>query len=323
MAGSLAEVAPTSPAEPGNGRGSRRKSGSSTPKPRRSLVTYGSWWWALPGLAAVASVHYIATFIGASYAFTDFNGLGGANWVGLDNFNRISADFAVMASLGNTAFIAIGFLVLTNVIGLGLALALNRGLKTRYFLRTVLFLPVVLSSIAVSYVWKYIFAFDGPLNQLLKTFGLSDGTYVWLADPKFALWAILFVAVWQNIGMAMVIFLAGLALVPHELEEAAALDGAGIFRRFTTITIPMIQPAIAISTTLALTQGLKIFDQVKAMTNGGPFGATETLSTVIYSNTYDYGQYGYGAAISLVFTVVILIAAALQLYLTRDRGVNN
>lgn len=322
MSGSLAKKATTSAIEPGSGRGSGRKSGSSTHK-HRTLVKHGSWWWAVPGLAAVASVHYIATFIGASYAFTDFSGIGDFNWVGWENFGRIFEDFAVTASLGNTAFLAIGFLVLSNIIGLGLALALNRNLKTRYFLRTILFLPVVLSSIAVSYVWKYIFAFDGPLNQLLKATGISDGTYVWLADPKFALWAILFVAVWQNIGMAMVIYLAGLALVPHELEEAAALDGAGITRRFWNITVPMIQPSIAISTTLALTQGLKIFDQVIAMTNGGPFGATETLSTVIYKDTYEFSNYGYGASISLVFTVVILIAAGAQLYLTRDRGVHN
>jgi raffinose/stachyose/melibiose transport system permease protein len=288
-----------------------------------SLVKHGSWWWALPGLAAVASIHYIATFLGGSYSFTDFTGLGDANWVGLENYNRIFSDFEVMASLGNTAFLAIGFLLATNIIGLGLALALNRGLKTRYLLRTLLFLPVVLSSISVSYIWKYIFAFDGPLNQLLKALGLSDGTYVWLADSQFALWAILIVAVWQNIGMAMVIFLAGLALVPIELEEAASLDGASVFRRFWTITVPLIQPSIAISTTLALTTGLKIFDQVKAMTNGGPFGATETLSTVIYRNTYEFSSYGYGAAISMVFTVVILIAAAAQMYFTRDRGVNN
>ena len=322
MSDSLAKDAPTSPAESGKGRGSGRKPGSSTHK-HGSLVKHGAWWWALPGVAAVASIHYIATFIGASYAFTDFSGIGEANWVGFDNFARIGADFEVMASLGNTAFLAIGFLLGTTLLGLFLALALNRGLKTRYLLRTLLFLPVVLSAISVSYIWKYIFAFDGPLNQLLKAFGLSDGTYVWLADPKFALWAILIVAVWQNTGMAMVVFLAGLALVPHELEEAAALDGAGIFRRFFTITLPMIQPAMAIATTLGLTQGLKIFDQVIAMTNGGPFGATDTLSTVIYRNTYEFSSYGYGAAISLVFTVVILAAAALQLYLTRDRGVNN
>lgn len=272
---------------------------------------------------AVLAVHYVATFTGASYAFTDFDGYGTFNWIGFDNFTRISADPEVMGSIGNTLFFALLFLVATNVLGLLLALALNRSLKSRYILRALLFLPVVLAPISVSFIWRYIFDAEGALNQLLKTLGLSDGTYVWLADPQFAKWAILIVFVWQNIGMAMVIYLAGLALVPIELEEAAALDGAGIFRRFFTITVPMIQPSIAINTTLSLTTGLKIFDQVMALTGGGPYGATETLSTVIYRNTFAYQSYGYGASIALVFTVIIFGAAALQMYLTRDRGVHN
>ncbi len=322
MSGSLEKTATTSPKKSGLNRGPGRKPGASALK-HKSLVVHGSWWWAFPGLAAVIAVHYIATFLGAGYAFTDFTGIGDANWVGFDNFGRILQDYEVLASLGNTAFLAIGYLVLTNVIGLLLALALNRGLKSRYLLRTLLFLPVVLSSISVSYIFKYIFAVDGALNNILVALGFEDLQRIWLAEPESALIAVLIVAVWQHTGMAMVIYLAGLALVPQELEEAAALDGAGIWKRFRHITLPMIQPAIAINTTLALTSGLKIFDQVKAMTNGGPFGATDTLSTVIYRNTFEFMDYGYGAAISLVFSVVIFVAAAIQLYLTRDRGVNN
>ncbi len=322
MSDTLEKTATTSPKRSGLNRGPGRKPGASALK-HKSMVVHGSWWWALPGLAAVFAVHYVATFLGATYAFTDFNGIGSFQWVGIDNFVRILDDYEVMSSIGNTGFLAIGYLVLTNIIGLLLALALNRGLKTRYLLRTVLFLPVVLSAISVSYIFKYIFAFDGPLNGVLAALGLENLQRIWLAEPESALIAVLIVAVWQHTGMAMVIYLAGLALVPQELEEAAALDGAGIWGRFKHITLPMIQPAIAINTTLALTGGLKIFDQVKAMTNGGPFGATDTLSTVIYRNTYEFMNYGYGAAISLVFSVVILVAAAFQLYLTRDRGVNN
>jgi raffinose/stachyose/melibiose transport system permease protein len=142
----------------------------------------------------------------------------------------------------------------------------------------------------------------------------------WLADNTWSLWVILLVVVWQNIGFAMVIYLAGLATVPQELEEAAAIDGAGVWRRFRSVTVPMIQPAIAVSTTLSIIQGMKIFDQVIAMTNGGPFGATETLSTIIYKKTFSFMQYGYGSAISLLFTIVILILALIQSYLTRDRS---
>lgn len=317
----LEQTATDNPALSANGKGSKRKLGpQARAMKHKALIKYGKWWWALPGLLAVLGVHYIATFTGAVYAFTDFSGIGDFNWIGTENFQKIFSDEEVSSSIGNTLFLAFGFLILTNVIGLLFALALNRGLKSRYILRAVLFLPVVLASISVSFIWRYIFAADGALNALLKNFGLSDGNYVWLADPGFARWSILIVAVWQQIGMAMVIYLAGLALVPAELEEAAAIDGAGIWRRFRSITVPMIQPSIAINTTLALTTGLKIFDQVMALTNGGPFGASDTLSTVIYRTTFQYQEYGYGASIALVFSVIIFFAAALQMFLTRDRG---
>lgn len=306
--------------EPARGRkgGPGRKPRSTTLQPSSKLITYGSWWWTLPALAAVFAVHYVATILGAMYAFTDFSGIGSFNWVGFDNFKRIPIDPQVMSSIGNTFFIGIMYLVLTNLAGLGMALALNRTLKSRYVLRTLLFLPVVLSSLAVSYIFRFIFDTSGPLNQVLHSLGLG-GTTVWLADPKTAIWTIITVLVWQQTGVPMVIYLAGLAVVPAELDEAAAIDGAGVFARFWHITLPLLQPAIAISTTLSLIQGLRVFDQVIAMTNGGPFGATETLSTVIYKKTFTFSSFGYGASISLIFTLIIIAAAVIQLFLTRDR----
>ncbi len=299
-----------------------RKSGARSAVPKK-LVKHGYWWWSLPALAAIIAIHYIATGVGLMYSFTDFEGIGEFNWVGFENYSKILDDTDVTSSIANTFFIAITSFVLTNAIGLLLALALNRGLKTRYLLRTLLFLPVILSTIAVSYIFRFIFYIEGPINSLLVAIGLPDAQKTWLADEKWSIWVILIVVVWQNIGFAMVIYLAGLATVPQELEEAAAIDGAGVWRRFTSVTVPMIQPALAVSTTLSIIQGMKIFDQVIAMTGGGPYGATETLSTQIYHKTFEYMQYGYGSSISMVFTVVILIMALIQTWLTRDRsGVN-
>jgi len=296
--------------------GSGRKPGS---RPRK-LISYGSWWWALPGLLAVFSVHYVATAIGGAYAFTDFKGIGAFDFIGFENFVEILDDKKAFGSIGNTVFLALASLVVVNVVGLLFALALNRGIKSRYVLRTLLFLPVVLSPLAVSYIFRFIFGVDGPLNSALVALGLESWQRPWLADPEFAIYTILSVMIWQNIGFAMIIYLAGLATVPIEIEEAAAIDGAGPFSRFWHITLPMIQPAVAIASTLSLTQGLKVFDQVQAMTRGGPYGATETLSTVIYTETFANANFGYGAALSLVFTVLVLAAAALQLYITRDRS---
>jgi len=296
-------------------RGPKRKLGPSFKK--QKTVVFGSWLWALPALTAVLFVHYIATYIGGSYAFTDFNGISDANWVGLDNFLRIGTDPQTLGAIGNTFFIAIIYFIGVNIIGLSLALALNRGLKTRYLLRVLMFLPVVLSSLAVSYIFKFIFDFEGPLNKFLMLFGVEPK--LWLADTTTAIWTIIIVAVWQNSGLGMVIFLAGLATVPQELEESAAIDGAGVFSRFWHITLPMIQPAIAITTTLSLVTGLRIFDQVVAMTGGGPFGATDTMSTIIYRITFEYSDFGYGTALATVFAIILALAAGLQLWITKDR----
>jgi raffinose/stachyose/melibiose transport system permease protein len=284
----------------------------------RPLIAYGRWWWALPAIVAVLLIHYIATAGGAFYAFTNWTGVGDFDFIGLDNFRRIFDDPALIGSLKNTLFLAFGFLILTNVVGLLLALALNRTLKTRYVLRALFFMPVVLSPLAVSYVWKFIFDFNGPLNQVIGWVGVEPKT--WLADPDLALWAILVVMAWQTTGMVMVIFLAGLATVPPEIEEAAALDGASTWRRFRHITIPSVRPSIAIASTLMLIQGLRVFDQVLALTGGGPAGATETLATQVYKQTFALSQFGFGAALALFLTVIMLVFSVLQQVATKDRS---
>lgn len=296
-----------------------------TPPPRqrgkRPLIKYGHWWWALPAIVFVIGVHYLATLTGGFFAFTNWTGLGDWEFIGVDNFVRIFNDPLLLGSVTNTLFLAFGSVILTNIIGLLFALAINRMLKSRYILRTLLFLPVVLSPLAVSYVWKFIFQFDGPLNGFLGAVGLESWQKVWLADPTWSIWAILTVVVWQQCGFVMVIYLAGLASVPVEVEEAAALDGAGVFKRFWHVTVPAIRPSIAIATTLGIIQGLRIFDQILALTGGGPAGSTETLATQVYKQAFSLGQFGFGSALALVLTLIILAFAILQQYLTRERGV--
>jgi raffinose/stachyose/melibiose transport system permease protein len=286
---------------------------------RKQLISYGHWWWALPAVVLVIGVHYVATLTGGFFAFTDWTGLGDWSFIGIDNFVRIFNDPLLLGAVWNTLFLAFGSVVLTNIFGLLFALAINRMLKTRYILRTLIFMPVVLSPLAVAYVWKFIFQFNGPLNGFLGLIGLEDLQKVWLADPTWSIWAILITVVWQQTGFVMVIYLAGLASVPVEVEEAAALDGAGIWGRFWNVTVPAIRPSIAIATTLGIIQGLRIFDQILALTGGGPAGATETLATEVYKQAFALGQFGFGSALALVLTVIILAFAILQQYLTRDR----
>lgn len=286
---------------------------------RSGLIGYGYWWWVLPALVLSGAVIYFATAAGAFYAFTNWSGIGPYEFVGVSNFVKVFQTPQYLGALVNTVVLAVGFVVFTNLIGLGFALALNRTLKTRYVLRTLIFMPVVLSPVAVSFIWKFIFAYNGPLNQILGDVGLGSLRHDWLAVPKLALGCVLVVMVWQSIGFVAVVYLAGLATVPAELEEAAAIDGAGIWRRFQRVTLPLIQPSLAIATTLTLIQGLRVFDQVMALTGGGPDNATQTLATEIYQQSFTYQEFGLGAAMALILTVFILVFTIAQLALTRDR----
>ena len=132
------------------------------------LVGYGYWWWVLPALVLTGAVIYLATATGAFYAFTDWTGIGSYNFVGVSNFVKVFQNSQLLGALVNTVLLAVGFVVFTNVIGLLFALALNRTLKTRYVLRTLIFMPVVLSPIAVSYIWKFIFAYNGSRGGVLN-----------------------------------------------------------------------------------------------------------------------------------------------------------
>ncbi|HET6824816.1 MAG TPA: sugar ABC transporter permease [Amnibacterium sp.] len=297
-----------------------RDAAAQNPSRRRSKrVGYGYWWWALPALVLTVVTVYITTASGAFFAFTNWTGVGSFDFIGITNFINIFKTPELIGALVNTLVLAAGFVVFTNILGLLFALALNRTLKTRYLLRTLVFMPVVLSPVAVSFIWKFIFDYSGPLNQILGAVGLKSLETAWLASPTLALVCVLVVLVWQSIGFVMVTYLAGLATVPPELEEAAALDGAGIWRRFRSVTVPMIQPSIAIATTLTLIQGLRVFDQVMALTGGGPSHATETLATEIYNQTFTYQQFGFGAAMALLLSVLILIFTVVQQSITRDR----
>jgi raffinose/stachyose/melibiose transport system permease protein len=304
-------------AEGGDSRA--RLAGGRASGPKRSKRLGVPGWWALPGILLVLGLIYLPTVLGGFYAFTDWKGIGGWNWVGLENFRAIFQDKELLGSLEHTLFLAFSFLVLTNVFGLLFALALNRNLKTRYVLRTLVFMPVVLAPIAVSYVWGFIFAFNGPLNQALDHVGLDSWKHDWLAGPTSAKLCVLTVMVWQNIGFVMVIYLAGLASVPVDLEEAGALDGAGRWNRFWHITLPQIRPAVGIATTLMLIQGLRVFDQIMALTSGGPAGATQTLATEIYQQTLVFGKFGFGAALALILSVMILFLSSVQQLATRER----
>lgn len=301
---------------PGNSTGHGPRGG----RRRRTLVTFGHWWWALPAMIAIGAALYGATLVGGFFAFTDWTGIGSFRVTGFENFVRIFHDPLMITALVNALLLAAGLVIGTNVLGLALALALRRGLKTRYVLQTLVFMPVVLSPLAVSYLWRYIFEYSGPLNSILGAIGLGRLERVWLADPAVSLWCVLFVMIWQFTGITMILYLTGLTTVPVELEEAAALDGAGIWSRFWHVLLPLLRPVSALALTLTTIQGFRVFDQIIALTGGGPAGATETMATQVYKQAFTLGNFGYGAALALILTVIILVFAVIQQAAARRRN---
>jgi raffinose/stachyose/melibiose transport system permease protein len=271
------------------------------------------WMFLIPAALFYGFVVLWPSVQGAALAFTDWNGLSAdKTFTGLDNFVKMLHDPKALRALGNTLLIAVVITVVQNGIGLLLALGVNSRIKSRNVLRVLFFAPAIIVPIATGYLWRNLLAPNGAVNQLLDGIGLGFLKQSWLGNGSIALWCIAGVVIWQFAGYSMVIFLANLQSIPTEVIEASHVDGAGAFRRFWSIIRPELAPAITINLMLSIIGGVKLFDQVWVMTGGGPGGSTETLSTLLYKNAFQFGDFSYGIAIALVLTVVVAILSAGQ-----------
>lgn len=281
------------------------------------------WIFLAPAAVAYLLVMVAPTIATAVLSFTDFTGLrDNLHWVGLDHYRETLHDPQASGSLRNTLVLTGVSVVVQNLLGLGLAVALHKPFPGRTLLRIVFFAPVVLSPVVIGYLWQYVYSPNGGINRVFEAAGLESLQQVWLGDPELALWAIAVVMVWQSVGFTMIIFAAGLESVPEELGEAAQIDGASPWRRFRDVTLPLLAPAITINVALSLINGLRTFDQVLAMTGGGPGYATETVSTVIYKQ-FANGEYAYSTALAVELTIAIVAFSALQVLVLRRREVTS
>ncbi|QQE78721.1 carbohydrate ABC transporter permease [Alicyclobacillus sp. SO9] len=283
---------------------------------RRSLPFY---LMALPAALLFFLFHTYAALKGIYYSFTNWHGFGIMHFVGLKNYINLFQDPQVLHSYLFTIKFAVVTVIFTNIISLVIALGLNANVKVRQTLRAVYFLPNILSVIVVSYIFNYIFAYLAPSTA--KHLGFTALAQNILGSPQYAWVGIAIVAVWQAVAFNTILYLAGLQTIPSDIYEASSIDGASTWRQFWRITFPLIAPFFTINMVLASTQFLQVFDQIVALTGGGPGDATESITWLIYNNGFNGGQFAYQSSNAVVFMIVLVMIAIIQVRFLQKREV--
>ena len=255
------------------------------------------------------------------YSFTNWDGISkNYKLIGLKNFRRLFADADFYNALKVTLIITVITVLIYNVLGVLLAVLLNRKSRASAFAKSAVFVPTVLSSVVVAFIWSYIMQTDGGvINTVLGVFGIAP--YDFYATPLRTIVMISVIIAWNGLGLFLVIYVATLNTIPTELMEAAEVDGASGVQRFFKITLPLMMPGITINSILSMAGGLKQYDHVKVITGGGPGGATQTITLLSVEKAFEYNRRGYSSAIILVLFVMIVIVSAIQLSITKRREV--
>lgn len=287
------------------------------------MSTRVGWLFILPNLLGFATFTVIPLLSGLAIAFTDWDvvsGIEGLSFVGLANFTELTADPAFWGAVRRTLTYA-GFGVpLTMAGGLALALALNGEVPGRAALRVIFFIPHIVSSIAIGFVWLLLLnPSSGLINLALRTIGITEPP-TWLVSQEWSLPSLIMIAIWSGVGFHAVIYLSALQSMPAELHEAAAIDGAGPLRRFTTVTWRSLMPTttfLLITSMISQSQG---FGLIAFLTQGGPGESTTTMSYLMYQNGFQYYRFGYAAAIGVTSFLGVLLLSVLFWRLQRNQG---
>lgn len=276
------------------------------------LNEYTHFLFTLPALILYTIFFTYPMLSGLYYSLTDWDGISKKfNFIGLKNFIAVFSDDRIRNSLSFTIKYTILLVILTVIISLGLALLLNGKIRMKSFIRSVYFFPVVLSLVTVGLIFNQIFYQIVPvIGKALHIGFLSENV---LANAKLAPYGILFVNVWQGVSIPTVLFIAALQSVPSDLIEAAKIDGATAVQRFKNVIFPFLIPVMNIVLVLSVKSGLTLFDYVKAMTDGGPGRATESIGVLVYNFAFKEMKFSYGITVSVVLFIIIAIVSALQM----------
>ncbi|MEZ3508613.1 MAG: sugar ABC transporter permease [Lachnospiraceae bacterium] len=265
----------------------------------------------IPILALFICFNTIPLIRGVIYSFTNFKGFGKYDWVGFRNYVDLFSDLRVGKSYWFTFKLAIVTTVVVNVLSLLLALALNSSIKAKSFFRGAYFLPNILGALVVGYIFNYFFTYILP--ALADMIGIDALRTSILSNPDAAWIGIMVVCAWQAIAMNTIIYISGLQTVPEDVYEAGGLDGATGWKQFKYLTFPLIIPFFSINMVLCVKNFLMVFDQIMALTKGGPAQSTESISYLIYNNGMSGGQFGFQSANAVVFFIVIVAVSVAQM----------
>ncbi len=254
------------------------------------------------------------TIASVYYSFTSWDGISpNVQFIGLSNYKEIFTSTRFFNALKNTIILTVFISVVQNILALALAILVDKVTKFQNFFRSSYYIPVLISGIVSGFIWKIMYNYNfGVFNTIFNKVGLEALKQDWLGNPKLALIMVGIVLVWKNVGYHMIIYLAALQGVSTEAIEASEIDGVTKWQKFKYIILPLISGAITINLTLSLINGLKVFDQISVMTDGGPGFATETLVYLLYKVGFNEGRQGFGTAVGMVLLFIILILNALQ-----------
>ncbi|MEV6009697.1 sugar ABC transporter permease [Streptomyces sp. NPDC051976] len=306
-----------------------RPSGVRAPSPpgrraaaiRSGLAHFGVF--GAPGVLVYAWFVLVPIGLSVYYSLTNANPFNPPRrWVGLRNYRMLLHDQQFHTALRVTVTLTVIVVIVPNVLGLLVALLLDRRGRFYHAMRSVFFTPMILSSVVVSVIWTRLLDVDGPLNQALRGLGVHHPP-AWLSDPDVALYSVASIISWQMLGFCVVVYLAGLQSVPVELHEAAAIDGASAFGRFRAVTWPLLAPAVTINTVVLLISAFKTYDYIKVITNGGPgAGTTATIAFDVLATGFDSNHVGYASAMAVVMLAIVCLATAVALRILRAREID-
>lgn len=287
----------------------------SRPRRTRRQVIEG-WVFILPVVVGILAFQLVPVLVSVYASFTNWTGLSTPRFIGLDNYLRMPSDPLFVSTVLNTLYFSIGYIPLSIVIGLVLALLCHGKLRGMRIFRTAFFVPYVVNIVAVSLVWFWFYApTQGVINGMLSTVGVQGPE--WLTDPTWAMPAVILVSVWQGVGYPMIVLLGGLQGIPPSLTEAATIDGASALRRLWSVTLPLLSPQLFFLTITQTIASFQIFGIIFVMTEGGPAGATTVYIYYLYQNAFAFGRMGYASALAMVLFAFIGLITFIQWRLQR------